>query len=627
MRSLNPVVGCCLLSSIASFGCGDSASSVQTVDSSGGVLTFPNGVVLDIPPGAVAEPVEIEVTDVDCADAEALLSSVVFQSHAKACLGGFSAKPDGLTFAKPVTATVPVRPLEPMEIPVQVELDFDNEGLVIAPTDLRYDDSRGVVEIRNLRHFSKNWVNDLLYDHIEDRCRTCENYPSAFDQCAFYAENIWRGQQDGCCLLSRKERNQCAPLCKCCMEELIDVEASGVDVTFGECQVVGSDVRVAYPACKDPTPQTHTVTDLTPECPKNMKLDIQMDPGSLEMYACETKNLRDEVEVTLSGISGGKTVFGPVPMYPRWTTEHAEVATVDASDGLTAHKAGHTKLKASISRDPNMPTQEAEVDISSNFNAMTLEPPSMTLDRDEVADVNAVVELLPGRPPSTWPPPDLSKVAWESLDSDKAAIARTEGEQNAVRGVKAGETEVLAKLEYSKDGEVCDVLTASLPVKVESGIAGNWVLTPATQYEECRYAGGTWWEEDPFSSFEIHVDWPGGKGTDYIESTYVPDTGSRLSGSWDETSGDFQLATNTTTLAECEYMFYAYDVCGDAVNCELISCQNITTIAGETSQDVETMTAQADWYYSVTFSYGTMIPPVQNTGECQGSATVNGEHK
>ena len=626
MRSFIVFVCCCLLSSVASFGCGDSASSVQTVDSSGGVLTFPSGVVLDIPPGAVTEAVEIEVTKVDCADADAVLATTVFQSHAKACLGGFSAEPDGLTFAKPVTATVPVRPLEPGEIPILVEFDFANEAQWIAPTDLSYDGAREVVEVRNLQHFSKTWI-EVLYEHVEASCRTCKTYPGVDDFCAWYAKELWDEQQGGCCLLLREERKQCASNCKCCMEQLIDVEASGVDVTFGECQVVGSDVTVAYPACKDPTPQTHTTGDLTPECPKNMKLDIEMDPSSLEMYACETKNLRDEVEVTLSGTSGGKTVFGPVPMYPRWTTERGEVATVDASDSLTAHAAGHTTLTASISRDPKMPTEEVEVDISSNFDPMTLEPTSMTLDRDEVADVEAMAELLPGRPPAGWPPLDLSKVAWESLDPATAEVAKAEGQQSSVRGVKAGETKVLAKLEYSKDEDVCDVLEASLPVKVESGIAGNWVLTPTRQYEECRYAGGTWWEEDPFSSFEIHVDWPGGKGTNYIQSTYVPDTGSRLSGSWDETSGDFQLATDSTALAECEYMFYAYDVCGDAVNCELISCQNITTITGETSEDVESMTAQSDWYYSVTFSYGTLIPPSQNTGECRGSATVSGKHK
>jgi hypothetical protein len=274
-----------------------------------------------------------------------------------------------------------------------------------------------------------------------------------------------------------------------------------------------------------------------------------------------------------------------------------------------------------------MPTEEVEVDISSNFDPMTLEPTSMTLDRDEVADVEAMAELLPGRPPAGWPPLDLSKVAWESLDPATAEVAKAEGQQSSVRGVKAGETKVLAKLEYSKDEDVCDVLEATLPVTVESGIAGNWVLTPTMQYEECRYAGGTWWEEDPFSSFEIHVDWPGGKGTHYIESTYVPDIGSRLTGSWDETTGDFELATNTTTLAECEYAFYAYDVCGDAVNCELISCENVTTITGDTSEDVESMTAQSDWYYSVTFSFGTLTPPSQNTGECRGSATVSGKHK
>jgi len=626
MRSVMEIVGFSLLTSVVWFGCGDSASHVQTVDSTGGVLTFPNGVVLDIPPGAVAEPVDIEVTDVDCANAEPILSSAVFQSHAKACLGGFSATPDGLTFAKPVTATVPVRPLEPGEIPILVEFDFVNGASMTAPTDLSYDGSREVVEIRNLRHFSKTWLQ-LLYEHVEESCRTCETYPGVDDFCAGYATELWKDQQGGCCLLLRKERKQCAATCDCCMEQLIDVEASGVDVTFGECQVVGSDVKVSYPACKDKTPRTHTATDLTPDCPKDMKLDIQMQPTDFGMYACETKNLREDVDVTLSGTSGGKRVFGPVPMYPRWTSTDEDVATVSANDGLTAHMAGRTTLTASISRDPNMPTEEADVDVSSNFEPLTLEPPSMTLELDKEGDVVAMVTPLADRPPAGWPPLDLSKVQWESGDSSTAEIARTEGENNTVRGAKAGETEVAAKLEYSKNGEVCDILEASLPVKVESGIAGNWVLTPTEQYEECRYAGGTWWEEDPFSSFEIHVDWPGGKGTDYIESTYVPDIGSRLTGTWDEELGDFQLATNTTTLRECEYMFYAYEVCGDAVNCELISCENTTTIAGSTSESVDTMTAQADWYYSVTFSYGTLIPPSQNTGECRGSARVNGEHQ
>lgn len=638
MRSVMVNVGFWLLTSLAWFGCGESASSVQTVDSTGGVLTFPNGVVLDIPPGAVAEPVEIEVTNVDCANAEPILSSAVFQSHAKACLGGFSAKPDGLTFAKPVTATVPVRPLEPAEIPVQVELDFVNEGLRIVPTDLRYDRSKGVVEIRNLRHFSEV---DLatLYQLVEDLCRTCEKYDTLVvperpsgpilvsDLCAAYATDIWKDQQGGCCLLLQKERALCRPNCECCMEQLIDVEASGVDVTFGECQVLGSDVKVAYPACDDPTPQTHTATDLTPDCPKDMKLDIQMDPTNLQMYACETKNLREEVEVTLSGTSGGSRVFGPVPMYPRWTSEDERIANVNASDGLTTQKAGQVTLTASISRDPKMPTKELKVDISSNFDTFTLEPPSMTLDRDQTEGVHAMAASAPGRPPADWPPVDLSKVEWESDDPATAAISAAEGEHNTVRGVKGGDTAIMAKLEYSKDGEVCDTQEARLPVTVESGIAGNWVLTPTAQYEECRYAGGTWIDEDPFSSLEVLIDRPGGEGTDYIESTYVPDIGSTLTGSWDETSGDFQLATNTPTLRECEYIFYEYEVCGDAVNCELISCENTTTIVGSTSEAVDTMTAQADWHYSVTFSFGDLIPPVQTTGECRGSASVVGVPK
>ena len=618
----------CLLGVAGLLSCGDSTDSAQTVDSKGGVFTFPNGVVLDIPPDAVPEAVDIEVTDVDCAEVEPILASAVFRSHVKACLGGFSGRPDGLTFAKPITATVPVRPLEPLEIPIQVEFDFVNEGLRIAPTDLIYDGSKQVVEIRNIQHFSKSWVQ-TFYDHLDESCRTCATYPGVDDYCGVFAEHIWKGQQGGCCLLLRKERSQCEPVCKCCMETLINVESSGVDVSFGECQILGADVTVTYPACKDPTPQTSSVSEQSPECPKDMKLDIRVEPDSLETYLCENKQLKDEFAVTLMGRSSvGKALFGPVPLFPLWKPEDEEVATVSTDDILTAHEAGQTMLEATLSRDPAMPTAEATLDVKSNFDTFRLIPTTMTLEREEKQGVRPDLVPLPGRPPADWPPIDLTKIAWSSDDSDTAAVEEAEGAQNEVLGVDAGHTEVLAEFSYSKDGSVCETLEASVDVTVESGIAGNWVLTPATQNEQCRYTGQEWWEEDPFSSFEINVSWPGGEGTDYIEAGYVPDAGLSLSGTWDETSGDLQLGVDTTALSECGYLFYESDICGPAINCTLVSCRNTTHIEGTTSALIDTLIADANWSYEVTFSYGSSgDPPSYNTWECVGSAQLNGEHQ
>ena len=86
-------------------------------------------------------------------------------------------------------------------------------------------------------------------------------------------------------------------------------------------------------------------------------------------------------------------------------------------------------------------------------------------------------------------------------------------------------------------------------------------------------------------------------------------------------------ATDTTTISECEYLFYAYGICGDAINCELVSCRNTTTIEGSISESGDTLTAEAEWEYEVTFSYGTLDPPSENTGQCVGSASVDGEHR
>jgi len=627
------------ISSLALFAtavlaCGETTSSTKMVDAEGGVFTFPNGVVLDIPPGAVTEPVEIEVTDRDCEEADSILSSVLFQSHAKKCLGGFDAKPDGLFFAKPVTATVPVRKLEPAEIPIQVEYDLVNKGLRILPTDLSYDDEKGVVEIRGLRHFSPNDTATMserelavVYQDVENLCRTCETWDTYIspgpifvsDLCNAYATDIWRDQQGGCCLLLRKERSDCARSCDCCMEQLIDVESSGVDITAGECQLVGSDVKVAYPACKDRTPRTHTATDLTPECPKNLALEIDMQPTELEMYACETKNLRTEMDVTLGGTSGGNRVFGPVRMFPRWTPEDEAVATVSSSDELAAHEAGHIKLEASISEDPKMPTAEAELEVLSNIESFTVEPQMLTLAPDQIGDLRSEVVPAPDRPPAGWEPIDPEEVAWSPEDPAVAAVEEPKGKDSSVRGIGPGETEVEALFSYR-----CEELTVTIDVTVEAGIAGTWTLTPKTQLEECRYTGQEWWVEDPFSSFDIEVSWPGGEGTTYIESTFGGGGGPTLTGEWDETTGDFRLAVDSSSISQCGDLFYESDICGDALGCELVSCQNTTEITGVTEgQDsVETLSADTAWYYQVTFSY---LPSGQNTWECRGSAQLDGE--
>ena len=160
-------------------------------------------------------------------------------------------------------------------------------------------------------------------------------------------------------------------------------------------------------------------------------------------------------------------------------------------------------------------------------------------------------------------------------------------------------------------------------------MSGIWRIDPIEQSEQCRYTGQDWWPEDDDSSFNIKISHPGSEESDDIKATYVSNTDLVLTGTWDSDSGEFNLFVDTSAIEECGYMFYDYDICGDAVDCTLVSCRNKIDISGSTSEEVDTLEAESTWYYSVTFSYasGPGLPPGQTTWECQGSATQEGEHQ
>jgi hypothetical protein len=74
----------------------------------GGRYSFLSGLVLDVPPGAVREPIAVSTCLTEQSLVEPLLQS--YGLSPKYFAGGFEALPDGLTFDVPVTATFPVRP-------------------------------------------------------------------------------------------------------------------------------------------------------------------------------------------------------------------------------------------------------------------------------------------------------------------------------------------------------------------------------------------------------------------------------------------------------------------------------------------------------------------------------------
>jgi hypothetical protein len=295
-----------------------------------------------------------------------------------------------LTFAVPITARIPVPPLEPGQIPVQVEIMPENSGLLIAPTDLVYDGASGIIEMRNITHFSENWLM-YFYQHVENACRQCDTYYDVWataastpegivatitsgrednsiyqsDFCEAYAKDFWQGQQPGCCLLLREEREKCAPDCRCCMQELMEVESSGVDAAFGDCGIVSSDVTVRYPTCSDQTPQISTEWATASECPADMMLSIKIQPTRLDLAIGEQKDLNEVLTVSLSGTTpDGRTAFGPIQLVPIWSSEDpgiASVSSVNSKDFVCGVKVDETTLNASLSENPQMPTEDVNV--------------------------------------------------------------------------------------------------------------------------------------------------------------------------------------------------------------------------------------------------------------------------
>jgi hypothetical protein len=210
----------------------------------------------------------------------------------------------------------------------------------------------------------------------------------------------------------------------------------------------------------------------------------------------------------------------------------------------------------------------------------------------------------------------FNSMNWDSYKTVtlKAAEDPDKKDGNAIIGIRAEgivDKNITAK-EYDNDN-----------------ISGIWRIDPISQYEQCRYTGHDWWPEYDASSFNIKISQPGSQESDDIKATYVTNTDLVLTGTWDSDSGEFNLFVDTSATEECGYLFYGSDICGDAIDCTLVSCRNKIDISGSTLEKVETLEAESTWYYSVTFSYyrGPGLPPGQTTWECQGSATQEGERQ
>jgi hypothetical protein len=148
--------------------------ALRMVRPEGGRIEFPCGAVLEAPPNAVSQPTAIELKELPPIEANAVLNARSYVPQRKHLLGGFQAKPDGLTFNMPVKAIVPVAPLStPGELPFLAQFMLDQNKYWLLPTDLLYDPQAGTAEF-TIRHFSGTGIVGIEQNEEtpEDPCRS-----------------------------------------------------------------------------------------------------------------------------------------------------------------------------------------------------------------------------------------------------------------------------------------------------------------------------------------------------------------------------------------------------------------------------------------------------------------------
>lgn len=267
----------------------------QIVGPEGGILEFDNGVTLNFSPGAVTENTPIRVTELSCDEVDAIITQRDrdFSSHARRCLGGFVGEPDGLEFAFPVIATIPVLPVEPGEVVVQIHVDKDKETYWPTDTVLNYFGDEGTAEMQiwgfsgNAAAGQKPNCAEETCVEQEQKCRECATWNES--DCAFL-DDI----QPSCCTVPHKVRVTCRPQiadCYCCKELRAEIVSQMAEFSLDDCLLATGKTTVTFPLCDPPGPFEDPQYGKSKGCPKDMVFKIGIEPPSPHILVCEEADL------------------------------------------------------------------------------------------------------------------------------------------------------------------------------------------------------------------------------------------------------------------------------------------------------------------------------------------------
>jgi len=289
-------------------------SRMQAAGPKGARLRYPGGLVLDIPIGALPEATNIEIKDLSADQANAVLAAHgADASHPKRYLGGFGvASP--VNFKAPVKVIFPISTLKPKEIPIPVEFDLAHKTYRITNDVLTYYPDKGLVELE---------LKDATGRGVIGVKRPDFGNPTEPKCCAVFPPNRPAG-------------------CECCTERTIEVRSKSVDLSSKfhgiHCTLTGDSAQITFRSCRgSPTVYASLGSELSHDCPKDVKVELSIKPPSLDFYVCDERDLHAAINgYSLEGVLQFPTNFVD------WRSDRPDVAAVhpDTNSGSVAKVRG-----------------------------------------------------------------------------------------------------------------------------------------------------------------------------------------------------------------------------------------------------------------------------------------------
>ena len=240
------------------------------VDAAGGMFTLPNGIELDIPPGAVDGPVTLTMGDVPCAQIDAMFGAAALKSHDNRCIGTFSGEPDGFTFNTPVTVNMPVAGLLPGEIPLWITSPGGSRDYGLDAGEAVYNGELATVEAKLLGFSTHGGAGAIKR----------ETDPSPIPGLP------------SCCSKTPTPKG-------CCCAKRIKITSDAGDSFSSDCeacQLLGFDLTVEFLDCPGSPVFRDSERHASASCPSDLSTVIR--PSKLTMWTCEDRGIVTKITGT-----------------------------------------------------------------------------------------------------------------------------------------------------------------------------------------------------------------------------------------------------------------------------------------------------------------------------------------